>query len=185
MAVIAVVLAAGAGSRFEGPTHKLRAEHAGRPIVQLAIEAAVSAGIGPVLVVTGAEPLDDLLPPSVTEVRAPEWSSGQSRSLAAAIRAVEPTSAEAMVVGLGDMPGVTPGCWTAVAQAAAPIAVARYGGRLGPPVRLGREVWSELPSAGDEGARALMRRRPELVLEVPVPGDGRDVDTLEDLRDLA
>lgn len=184
MSVVAVVLAAGSGSRFEGPTHKLRAIHDGRPIVQSAIEAAVTSGIGPVLVVTGAEPLDDLLPPAVTEVRAADWSAGQSRSLAAAIRAVEPTRADAVVIGLGDMPGVTAACWATVADADAPIAVASYGGHRRPPVRLERDLWAELPTDGDEGAGALMRRRPELVVEVAVQGDGFDVDTAEDQAGL-
>ncbi|MGI9578218.1 MAG: nucleotidyltransferase family protein [Microthrixaceae bacterium] len=184
MSVVAVVLAAGSGSRFAGPTHKLRARHEGRSIVERAIEAAVDSGIGPVMVVTGAEPLGDLIPPSVTEIRASHWSAGQSHSLAAAIGVVTDTRADAVVVGLGDMPGVTPQCWASVALSAAPIAVARYDGHRAPPVKLSRDMWSELPSSGDRGARDLMHRRPELVVEVAVEGDARDVDTLEDLDSL-
>ncbi|MCP4435706.1 MAG: nucleotidyltransferase family protein [Actinomycetia bacterium] len=185
MPVAAVVLAAGSGSRFSGSTHKLRAEVDGRPLICTAVDAALESGIGPVIVVTGAEPLGDLLAPSVIEVHAGDWSAGQSHSLAAAVGAVEATSVQAIVVGLGDMPGVTAECWRAVAGSGAQIGVATYGGHRRPPVRIARELWPELPAAGDEGARALMRRRPDLVVEVPVDGDSRDVDTVDDLRSEA
>ncbi len=151
-------------------------------MLRRSVDAAIESGIGPVLVVTGAESLSDLLPPSVSEVRSLDWSAGQSHSLAAAVRALESTRVEAMVVGLADMPGVTSECWRAVAGTDASIAVATFDGHRRPPVRLAREVWAELPSTGDEGARALMRTRPELVVEVAVAGDGRDVDTVADLR---
>lgn len=182
--VAAVVLAAGAGTRFAGPTHKLRAELAGKEMVRHSIDAVVSSGIGPVMVITGAEMLGDLLPPPVTEVRAADWSAGQAHSLAAAVAALEGTHSSAMVVGLADMPGVTAACWRAVADAPGELVVATYDGHRRPPVKIARSLWGQLASRGDEGARELMARRPELVREVAVQGDGRDVDTVEDLRSL-
>lgn len=179
--IAAVVLAAGAGTRFEGRVHKLRAEIDGTPLVRRCVDVAVDSGVGPVFVVTGSEPLADLLPPGVTEVRASDWSSGQSRSLAAAVRSLETTTVQAMVVGLADMPGVTASGWRAVAGVDSPIAVATYGGHRRLPVRIARSLWSELPTAGDEGARGLMRTHPDLVVEVAVRGSGRDVDTVGDL----
>lgn len=183
--IAAVVLAAGAGSRFEGGAHKLRAELDGVAVVRRSVDAAVAAGIGPVLVVTGAEPISDLLPLGVTEVRAADWSAGQSHSLAAAVATLAETHTVAMVVGLADMPNVSPEAWRAVAGTQGGIVVASYGGRRRPPVKLDRSVWAELPIAGDEGARALMRLRPDLVVDVAVDGDDRDIDTLGDLRAAA
>jgi CTP:molybdopterin cytidylyltransferase MocA len=177
---VAVVLAAGGGSRFGGDGHKLLAPFRGRPLVAWALDAA--AVLDELLVVTGAVELGDLVPPGARVVRNDRWAEGQATSLAAAIGAAADLGHDAVVVGLGDQPLIPAEAWRLVAAATAtPIAVATYGGARRNPVRLAAEAWPLLPPDGDEGARGLVRGRGDLVTEVACPGDPADMDTQEDL----
>jgi CTP:molybdopterin cytidylyltransferase MocA len=179
---LAVVLAAGAGSRFAGAGHKLLAKRDGRTVVEYAVASAL-AGVGSVLVVTGSTPLPDSLAalPGVRVLHHAGWAEGQATTLAAAIAAVAGDAIDAVVVGLGDQPEIAPEAWRRVAASQAPIAIATYDGLRRNPVRLARSIWPLLPTTGDEGARALVRLKPELVEEVPCSGSPDDIDTLEDL----
>ncbi len=179
MTVAAVVLAAGAGTRFAG--NKLRAPFRGRALACWALEAAHGAGLDETLVVTGADDLADLVPAGVRVLANPRWVEGLATSLAVGIAAASERGHDAVVVGLADQPLVGEAAWQAVAQAGSPIGVADFAGRRCPPVRLDRSVWALLPTTGDEGARALMACRPDLVGAVPCPGDPVDIDTQEDL----
>jgi CTP:molybdopterin cytidylyltransferase MocA len=177
----AVVLAAGLGRRLPG---KLRAPFRGRPLAQWAFGAAADAGLDELLVVVGQDGLADLLPPGASAVANPRAAEGQATSLAAGIAAADAAGHDAVVVGLADQPLVPPEAWRLVAGAPAEglVVTAAFAGERRPPVRLHRSVWPLLPTSGDEGARALFRDRPDLVVEVPCPGDPGDIDTLEDLE---
>jgi CTP:molybdopterin cytidylyltransferase MocA len=181
MTVAAVVLAAGGGTRFGGPEHKLLAEFRGRPLVWWALAAAAAARLSEVAVIVGAVDLGVAVPEGVTVIENPEWASGQASSLQAAVSWAGERQHEAVVVGLGDQPLVPSEAWTAVAAAPSPVAVATFDGMRRPPVRLARSVWSLLPTVGDEGARVLMKGRPDLVCEVACEGQPADIDNEEDL----
>ena len=177
------MLAAGGGSRFAGPAHKLLTPFRGRPLVTWAVEAALGAGLAETVVVVGAADLAGVLPAGVTVVENHDWErGGQASSLRAAVAWAGRQGHDAVVVGLGDQPLVPAAAWAAVAADPHPIAVATFDGARRPPVRLAREVWPLLPVAGDVGARTLISARPDLVGEVACDGDAADVDTLEDLR---
>lgn len=180
-ATVVLVLAAGAGSRYTASGHKLLASGVdGRSVLDHSLAAALEAAIGPVVVVTGA--IDPVLPDGVERVHNPDWADGQITSLRRGVEAARALGADRVVVGLGDQPYVSADAWRLVAAASAPIAVATYDGRRRNPVKLESSVWDLLPRTGDEGARALMRLRPDLVGEVPCSGSPADIDTVEDVR---
>jgi CTP:molybdopterin cytidylyltransferase MocA len=181
--VAAVVLAAGAGRRFAASgaeRHKLLAPFRGRPLATWAIEQATAAAIGPVWVVTGAAEV--AVPDGVVLLANPRWDEGMATSLQVAVARARTEGIDAIVVGLADQPLVTAEAWRRVASSLSPIARASYDGMPGHPVRLGAEVWSEVPTTGDEGARSLLRCHPELVEDVACPGHPADVDTREDVQ---
>ena len=184
MRTAAVVLAAGGGSRF-ADGHKLLAPFRGRALVTWAAEAAEEAALDETVVVVGDTPLTDVLPGSVTVVPNPDWAGGIATSLQAGLRAADAAGHDAVVIGLADQPLVPASAWAAVAASDSPVVVATYGGRRRNPVRLARSVWPLLPATGDEGARLVMRDRPDLVVEVPCAGEPADVDTVGDLRTLS
>jgi CTP:molybdopterin cytidylyltransferase MocA len=177
-----VILAAGGGSRFLGDGHKLRAPFRGRAVLSWVIDTVLEVGFNQVYVVTGSVPLDDLIPDGVDVVHNPLWAQGQSSSLQAAVAAAGRDGHNALVVGLGDQPLVPASAWRSVGASAGPIVTATFGGERRPPVKLDHSVWSELPEKGDQGARALMQRRPDLVSEIPCRGNPVDIDTVEDLQ---
>jgi molybdenum cofactor cytidylyltransferase len=181
MTIAAVVLAAGGGTRFEGPEHKLLSGFRGRPLVSWALKAATDAGLDEVAVIVGAVDLGKAVPEGVRVIQNRDWASGQASSLQAAVSWAFECQHEAVVMGLGDQPLVPSSAWTAVAASASPVAVATFDGQRRPPVRLDRSVWSLLPIAGDEGARVLMKQRPDLVREVVCEGQPADIDNEEDL----
>jgi CTP:molybdopterin cytidylyltransferase MocA len=113
----------------------------------------------------------------------PDWDTGMGSSLRAGLAALRPGAAEAAVVLLVDMPGITAEAVTRVAAGAAAgtLAMAGYGGRRGHPVVLGRDHWAGVAALaeGDVGARPYLRAH---AAELTVVGcgdvaDDTDLDT--------
>ena len=187
--VSAIVLAAGGGRRFGGG--KLLAKLGGQPLIKSVLDNLLDAPVDEVIVVVGADAkgLREVCERhGVRTVDNKVWEQGQSTSVLAGLRAC---GGEAAVVLLGDQPFVGALAvkrLVATFTEGAKVAVATYGGKRRNPVLFAREVWPLLEAelAGDEGARSVLKRHSELVVEVPCEGAGdpTDVDTREDLRRL-
>jgi CTP:molybdopterin cytidylyltransferase MocA len=183
------VLAAGSGSRFGGG--KLLAKLGGRPIIEAVFDNLGKAPVDEIIAIVGADAkrLREVCERyGVKTVANEEWERGQSTSVLAGLRAC---GGEAAVILLGDQPFIGAEAVERLVAAfaeGAKVAVATYEGKRRNPVLFSREVWPLLEAelAGDEGARSVLRRHPELVVEVPCEGvgDPTDVDTREDLRRL-
>jgi molybdenum cofactor cytidylyltransferase len=188
MTTAAVVLAAGAGSRFGGG--KLRAELHGRAIVAHVVDAARAAGLEPiVIVVQSTGELDDLELGEVRRVVNPNPAEGLSTSVRLGVRALElDDDVEAVVILPGDQPFVRPEVIRSLMAASVerpgtPFVVARYANDGAPnPILARRSIWrlaDEL--AGDRGFGPVLAAHPELVRVVAVDGANPDVDTAADL----
>ncbi len=164
--VAAAVLAAGAGRRMGTPKAELVVS--GIRLLDRAVAVVSGAGCNPVYAVVRAGVQVD----GALTVVNPEPERGMRSSLAVAVEAA--AGEQALAVLLVDVPGIDAGAVAATAAAWRPgrIAVASYDGRRGHPTVMAPELWREaLELAGpDEGARALLRARPDLVDEVAVTG---------------
>ncbi len=185
----ALVLAAGAGSRFGGG--KLLASLHGRPLLQHVLDRLAAAGVDRIVVVLGdeAEGIEDAIDwRSERRVRNPDPARGLSSSLAIGIEALDPDLDAALIV-LGDQPLLAAEAIRALLAVALDpahsIIVPVYAGDRGRnPVLLRRAAFALVAQAtGDRGLGPLIEAHPELVHEVPVPdvADNPDVDTRADL----
>ena len=162
MTVAAVVLAAGAASRYGGPKQ--------RALLPAVLAALSETEVSPVVVVEGAwalEPRSDEVH-EVTLVHCADWADGPGASLRCGLAALGDEVTDALVV-LADGPELDPRAVSRVAAAAGAAAVlaATYDGSRNHPVLLARAVWPSVPA---EGARAL---EPVLVdcSDLRPPGD--------------
>jgi CTP:molybdopterin cytidylyltransferase MocA len=179
--VAAVILAAGASSRFGAP--KQLAPFAGGTMLDAVIDLARGAELGPVIVVAPAA-----LPLPADAVRVPndDPAAGLSRSVRLGLAAV-PARSAALIL-LGDQPTVT--AWHLErmlgARGAASIVATSAGGVLAPPVLLEPSAFALADRLeGDRGLRDLLRSRPKDVAEVAVIRHPPDVDEPSDLEALA
>jgi nicotine blue oxidoreductase len=156
----AVVLAAGAATRFGAPKQRLLL-----PAVLDRVQ-----GVDEVVVVSGAYELDGA-------IRCEDWERGPGASLRCGLAALSEAVTAAVVV-LADGPSLAPAAIDRVVSAWRdgddPVVAASYGGVRGHPLVVGRDAWSDVP---DEGLRDL----PARLVPCDDLGEPGDVDVPDDL----
>ena len=147
MAVAAVVLAAGAASRFGSPKQRL--------LLPTVLERVRAAGIDEIVVVLGAHAADA----GAHVVECPDWELGPGASLRCGLAALS-DRAEAAVVVLADGPDLAAAAIGRVVAAwrhhDAQVVAASYGGVRGHPLVLARSGWADVPDEGLRGHAPLL-----------------------------
>jgi molybdenum cofactor cytidylyltransferase len=193
--VVALLLAAGSGSRFDatGRQNKLLADIDGVPVVVRAARNLINAGL-PVLAVirpTGPpneELLEHLLSEAGCDVSVcPDAEKGMGHTLAHGVRVLrEKHNPAAIVVALGDMPFIRPEVSSAVAaqidKEHTIVAARTSGGERGHPVAFWHCHFDALAALhGDQGAGRLLKAQPPILVDAGDSSVTRDIDKPEDL----
>jgi CTP:molybdopterin cytidylyltransferase MocA len=182
MNIAAVILAAGASTRFGSP--KQLARIGGRTLLEIAVATAHEAGLSPVITVV---PPGIAVPPDAVPELNDDPDAGISRSIRLGLAAVPP-EASAAVILLADEPTLPLEAIRAVVDAASDgrrqIVASRVGDRIGPPVLLMREHFGLADAAeGDLGLGRLLAQHGATSF-VDLPDTPIDVDTPADLEAL-
>jgi molybdenum cofactor cytidylyltransferase len=189
--IAAVVLAAGRSSRM-APRNKLLELVDRKPVITHVVNAALGSGADPVIVVTGfeAERIGEVLRDlKVKVMHNADYAQGLNTSLGAGLKALTPNTDGAVIL-LGDMPQIQSGDLNALIAALKDresICVLVRSGRRGNPVLWGARYFPEMMQiSGDVGAKPLMAKYLEHVVEVPINSDSifADIDTPSDLARL-
>jgi len=188
-ALHAIVLAAGASTRFGSPKQLVRVN--GRPLLHAAVSRAVEVAGHSVSVVLGAHAaeLAPLLRHSTaTIVINRDWSEGMASSIRAGVARL-PGSCTGVLLVLADQAAVTAEDLRRLAttwrRQPEYIVAAQYGATLGAPAVFPASSFRDLAALrGDRGAQSLFKRNPDRVIRVPMDSASIDIDTPEDLLRL-
>ena len=191
----AVVLAAGAASRFGRPKQLLR--WGGRTLVERAVQSCLDAGCARVAVVTGAHGAEvraalagavENSTGEVVIVDNPAWAHGMAGSIATGVEALLAggSQPDAALVVLADQPLVDADFLRALSRAlddeGVEAAALGYPSGPGVPACFGRSLFARLALRGsaDAGARAVLRDPAVRCRVLDAPRRRRDVDTPAD-----
>jgi molybdenum cofactor cytidylyltransferase len=189
--IAGIVLAAGRSSRM-APRNKLLESIRGEPMIRRVAAVAIAGGARPVIVVTGHEaPAVDaaLHGLDVVAIVNPDYSQGLSTSLRTGLKAL-PSGIDGALILLGDMPEIevlVPRALITAFTGADAICVPVHHGRRGNPMLWGSRYFDAMMElTGDGGAKSLIARHQDHLIEVEVATHGilEDIDAPTDLARL-
>ena len=184
--VTGLVLGAGGSRRLGRPKQLL--PYGERTLLEHTVDTARRCGFDQLVVPIGgaADEVRERVDLSGADVVVNyDYGEGCSSSIAAALDTVD-ARCDALVLMLGDQPGVTPATVQALLEGRgdAPLAVCRYDDGRGHPLAFDRKVFPALADLhGDKGVWRLLDERADEVVEVRIAGNvPLDVDTPEDYQ---
>ena len=183
MKLAAVVLAAGASSRFGSPKQLLKM--GGQNLVQRACLLATEAGCSPVVVVLGAHEEAiclEGLPSGVSLIRNPDWSQGMGTSLAMGVSAVSKFEVDGVLILLADQPGISSKTLEemkkAFASSEVTIVRCEYEKVFSPPALFAAKHLPELAQLkGEGGGSEVARKHRDSVATISTPEVVWDIDS--------
>jgi CTP:molybdopterin cytidylyltransferase MocA len=187
MRIVALILAAGSGTRMGGPKALLRV--GGETFLARAARVLARPGVDSVAAVVGREVLAaaaKAVPPlTAALLENPRPERGMLSSILRGLDAAEAAGADAVLLHPVDHPLVDPATVDRVVaglHGGAVVAVPTHGSRRGHPGGFARAAWAALREApAGRGARAVLADHPEWVVHVPGdPGCVLGIDTPAD-----
>ncbi len=182
-----IVLAAGESSRMGRPKQLL--PYRGSNLLRHAADTALATGLGPVVIVLGAEAercREALGQLDIRTVVNPDWAQGMGSSIATGVAELERLAPQldGVLILLHDQPAIPAERLRALVAARGEedlVVAARYGDVVGVPAYFRREVFTELSGLnGQAGARKIIELHRDHVHRFDLPEARFDVDTPAD-----
>jgi len=187
-----IILAAGESKRLGNPKQLLSFE--GNTLLVRVAATASASGLYPVMAVLGAnaEKIKSALNiPGIQVVNNDNWQEGMASSIRKGLTTMMELfpQVDGVVLLVCDQPylhhGLIKTLIEAQRNAGLPAAAASYGEKLGTPALFHKHLFPELMSlSGDTGARKMLERNRENVVEVEFERGIVDIDTQEDYERL-
>ncbi len=187
-----IILAGGKSSRLG--TAKQLLPYGSSTLLEHAVQTAIGSGIGPVIVVLGAEKErigSSIKSYDVQVAENDEWEEGMASSIRCGIKKLLqyfPGTDGAMIM-VCDQPFVNKELLQEMLilqqQTGKPAVSASYAGISGTPVLFHKDLFNSLLALkGDRGARKFLAEHPEMAATIEFPEGKLDIDTETDYKNL-
>lgn len=185
MNIQAVVMAAGAATRFKGV--KQLADINGIPMINIGIQHLLAAGMNNITLVLGAhsEKIKQHVPEDIKIHCAEDWSLGLGHSIASAVKNLDDDTSHLLIL-LADQLAINAEQIRLIVKHAylnpEHIICCGYNGAIGVPAVFPSHYFMSLSSLrGDQGAKGILHQHHDKVKIIELDSAAIDIDTQEDL----